>query len=223
MKKIIILIISLFLLSGCSVKYDLDLTEDKVLEKTSILETNVSDPYFETLKNYKGELRAYINDQEPDVFDQDPDLEYYIYHNYSTDTKIDFELSYEFPNDQFKDSNIINNCYETINFDNYPNLEISTSNKFLCFDKYVSLDSVEVNIKTNKKITNHNADKITGNTYTWNINKINANNKPIILSAESEEQPQEDNKNNLTFTLIVIGAFIIFTFGLIIYKNHKYR
>ncbi len=226
MKKIILLIISLFLISGCSVKYDLDLTGSEAFEKMQVLENNSTNEYFSTLKNFSGYVEAYVNHQEPDVYTYNPDLEYYNFNDNSTAENVDFTLDYNFPKDQFKEGNIINTCYETIYFNEGETLNISTSSKFLCFEKYISLDDVQINIKTDKLISEHNADKVTGNVYTWNITRNNANNKPIILNstkASSTEVPENNTKLSLIIISITVFAFLILIIILFKYKNRKYE
>ena len=227
MKRLMILFFSLFTLVGCSIKYDLDLTEpNTVNEQMEILEEDNSDEYFDTLKNYNGNIRTIYSEEDPDNFEKDPDLDYYNVENNSDDNVADLKINYMFDSEEFSSSNIINSCYENINFiNNDKYVDISTSSKFLCFKKYITAREVEINIKTDKKITEHNADKVNGNTYTWLLNRTNAYNKPIRLSSvtKGKEEKEENTKFNLIVILSVIGGFLILIFSLIIYKKHKYN
>ena len=85
---------------------------------------------------------------------------------------------------------------------------------------------MQINIKTDKLISEHNADKVTGNTYTWHITKNNANNKPIILNstnASSSEVSENNTKSNLIIIFITVFAFLILIIILFKYKNRKYE
>lgn len=227
MKKILVLIGVVFFLSGCSVKYEIDLTNSGVNESLNIVETDPSNQYFETLKDYNDDVPVIYTDQDPDMYGSYEGVEFYDINNLSSNKKADFTLSHKFASNEFNKSNIINTCYNQVTFiNNKETLNINTSSNFLCFTKYVTLDNVEISIKTNKEITSHNADKVENNTYTWVINKENAMNKSIQISAEKNKQvskKSENNSLNLNIILIIIGAFIGLIIGLFIYKNHKYN
>ncbi len=229
MKKVIFLSMVLFMLSGCTIKYDLDLTTpNAAIENLEILETDLNNEYFNTIKNYTGNIRAIYSDQDSDSYEKDPNLEYYNVTNNSDDSKANLIISYPFTTEEFTNSNIINTCYDNVTFYNTNDkIDIRTSNEFLCFEKYISAGEVEVNIKTNQKILNNNADNITDNVYTWKINRSNAYQKPIILSnienSTQEETKEENTQLNLIIILSVIGAFIIVIIMVIINKNHKYK
>lgn len=227
MKKIIFIIGIMFFLSGCSVKYEIDLTDKGVNESLNIMETDSSNQYFETLKNYNDDVPVIYTDQDPDMYGNYEGVEFYDINNLSSDTKADFTLSHNFANTDFNKSNIINTCYDRVTFVNSANsLNINTSSKFLCFQKYITLQEVEIAIKTDKEITFHNADKVENNTYIWLLNKDNASNKSIQLTSNPNrtvKDPEEDNKLNLTITFIAIGAFVILIIGLFIHQNRKYK
>ncbi len=229
MKKIIFLSLVLFMLSGCTIKYDLDLTTpNAAIENLEILETDFSNEYFSTIKNYTGNIKAIYSDQDSDSYEKDPNLEYYSVVNNSDDTKANLVISYPFTTEEFGDSNIINTCYDNVSFYNTDDkIDIRTSNEFLCFEKYISAEEVEINIKTNQKVLTNNADYVEDNVYTWKIDKSNAYQKPIILSNIENSTQEEKNENNTQLNLIiilsVIGAFVIAIIIVIINKNHKYK
>lgn len=227
MKRVIFLIGIIFFLSGCSVKYEIDLTNNGVNESLNVIETDSSNQYFEMLKDYNDDVPVIYTDQDPDMYGSYEGVEFYDINNLSSDTKADFTLSHAFSNNDFSQSNIINTCYDRVTFTNNANsLNINTSSKFLCFQKYITLDEVEIAIKTDKVITSHNADRVENNTYIWLLNKDNAQNKSIQINSNPrriEENPEDDNKLNLTITFIAIGAFIILIIGLFIHQNRKYK
>lgn len=226
MKKALSLFLLIFLLTGCSVQYNLDLTNDQVQEKMQIIEDDNTSEYFETLKNFNGNVSASYMEEEPDTTEKLPGYEYYDIENNSDEEKVNLSLEHIFATEEFKNSNIINTCYDNVNFiNNDKNIDISTSSRFLCFKKYVATKKIEVNITTNKKITEHNADTVSGNTYTWVIDRTNAYNKPIRLSSvtENKVEKEENTKFNLIVILSAIGGFLILIFALISYKKHKYN
>lgn len=228
MKKVVLAVISAFILTGCTAEYNLDLTESKPIEEMTITENNTNDTYFEYLKNYSEYVPAIYDSQDPDIIEYDPEKEYYEMSNLSTDNRVNLNLNHTFNNNSIKNSNIIKTCYENVELDNNDtNINIKTSRKFLCFDKYITLESVKINIKTDKKIVNHNADSVNNNTYTWIITPNNKDHKPIIMTSIDENSntsnESDDLNTKLKIILITLGAFIVVIIGIIIYKTKKYN
>ena len=137
MKKVVLAVISAFILTGCTAEYNLDLTESKPIEEMTITENNTNDTYFEYLKNYSEYVPAIYDSQDPDIIEYDPEKEYYEMSNLSTDNRVNLNLNHTFNNNSIKNSNIIKTCYENVELDNNDaNINIKTSRKFLCFDKH---------------------------------------------------------------------------------------
>ena len=89
------------------------------------------------------------------------------------------------------------------------------------FDNYNLMDKLTVNIKSNYLVSEHNADEVVDNTYTWVITKDNYKKKNIyikidksreVLSAKKEERI----KKIMVIVLISLGIsviiFALFTF-----------
>ena len=215
------MLITIFLITGCDVKYEVDLTKDNsYYEKTEIEENNLTTDAYSIMRNYNDFVYAIYSDRVTDLEEKDPNFEYYNIINNSNETKGFITLSYTFNNQNIEKSNIIKTCYDNITFlNNAKDINIKTSSKFLCFEEYPDLKNVEIVIKTDKTIINHNADKVEGNTYIWNITKENANNKEIKLSSlkesitdndiDNEDNLNPEKRNNLILILGLLGLFFI--------------
>ena len=104
------------------------------------------------------------------------------YYNIKTLKDNKFSFNFVYDDNQLNDSNIANSCYQFFSVDAKENeVSILTGNKFYCFDVYEELDSVTININSNYKVIQSNADKIVGKKHTWYITRENASNKPIIF------------------------------------------
>ena len=86
--------------------------------------------------------------------------------------------------------------------------------RFNCFNKYSELDDVTINIDSSLEVESSNADEVNGNIYTWNINKSNADNKPINIVLKPNTE-QKEKQRQLSVVLLVIAAFILL--GIIVF------
>lgn len=206
MKKIIIIFIFLFLLTGCSCNVNVKIENNFITKNISI---NI--PYEER------------NDKT--TYDYIKDSVYEI--------KNDTEILYSYNVTSSKDSNpltasISNNIYD-INFDNtiyycydnqtisYENniFRVSTSDKFTCFDDYPILDNVYINLTTEYKVIDNNADNVSNGVYTWHITKDNpykSINLTLDTTKENEEYTSvEKQKENTNKTILIVVTFLLIT------------
>lgn len=169
------LIISLFIvfLTGCEVDYKLEFNGDNLVENTSIiLDSTHSQSDIEYLKK-----------QTPfAIYDGLGTKEYNItFEEFNDSFKSNYNAEYFVS--EYNRSNIINQCYDAVSFiamdDGYM---LSTSDEFLCMTyEYEKVDAVNVEITTNHKVIENNADNVENGVYTWKIDSSNAHNKPIKI------------------------------------------
>lgn len=209
MKKNYLLFLALFLLSGCSVEYNLEFN-DEILEEEIIL-----GPLTE---NAKAEL-DFIEPYAIDNYDYQE-----LYNVDITDTTL--KLNYKYSKNLYDMSNSLNECYDLSNFsydDEY--YYLLTSNEFKCLNYAgYETDEVRINFKTNYNVVSTNADYTDDDTYTWIINNSNYQNKPIEIKLEKKDYTKKDDSNNkgnpLMFWLIVgIAAVILILVGINIKKK----
>ncbi len=173
MKKTIIILLLLIIVSGCSAKYEIEIKDKKINEKSSFIINKKeveSDGIYYTVSRIAGKYFLNVDFLIGDT------KEYYenenaIYQKRNT-TSID----------EYNSSDMLKYCYSAHNVLNEKKYYIiSTSNTFECFEKYQELDNVQIVLKTNHQVKENNADKVDGYTYTWNINKNNYNDKRIYI------------------------------------------
>lgn len=171
MKKIILVLVMVLLLSGCNVNYGLRFENEQLMENVKLTIDN-NQEYIDELKNTK----AYA------IFDGMGKEEYHTTFKNNKDT---FEANYDYTYDldNFNRNYYISQCFDAISFVRNGDKYIFTSTegfKCMIFD-YIKIDNVEVSITTNHEVISHNATKVKGNKYIWNINDENADKMSINM------------------------------------------
>lgn len=197
MKKIGILILMMFVITGCTVKYDIKIDNDEIKEIAEFVQDNSVD-WNEKLdtfwgysvnefmeQNYKTYTGALNGDSENYyTMEKEEGVEYYKKERILTSNKNGIKFLYNFTKENYGLSKIATYCYQNINYSSKDKkISIKTTDQFECFNYYEMLDEVVVNVTTswNYKVISHNADKVDGEKYTWIINRDNALNKPIEI------------------------------------------
>lgn len=226
MKKIIMIFISVLLFSGCSVEYNLNIKNNKYIENIDISNINLEN--YNILNNSQlalfSDTRKLTDTTSLEEYNSYPK---YDKKNTNKNNLYKINYSYDFDMDNYTDSNAVKSCYEYFKITtNGNNVTLSTSNKFNCFNSYNELDKVTINITSYYGVVRSNADKVNGKTYTWEITKENASNKPILFE-------YDNTKRNITlidyFTdniyLVILFGVLLFVVGpiliIIIRKNNK--
>jgi len=210
MKKILI-IISLFLMTGCTAKYKLDI-QGKVINET--LELGVSKENIDDIKYFKN---IYTNDLK----------NLYIYNFDESTSILSYKYKYSFEN--YINSSALSSCFTTYNvINNSEYFLISTGGTFKCLPYQYSdsesydYDEAEISITTNHKVITNNADKKEGNTYYWYINKDNSDSKTINFKISKDDLI---SKPYIGVEFIIFVLAILFACGImtlvIINKNKK--
>ncbi len=228
MKKLLVIIGGLFLLTGCTAEYNLTIDNLDDFKEKLTLETTEDNIDYENVKNY---YWPHPIDYEVTGYSEVPEemdgINYYHFNNGTDLNKAWFSYDYDLNKSEFLKSGIIHNCYNKVNLTTTDEgITLRTSENFGCFSKYPPLEMVTVNIMTPLKVISHNADSVNNNIYTFNITKADQNNRSIEMVFENTEvknAQRESDKLKFIIACLVIGGFLALTFGLIIYKNHKYK
>ena len=185
MKKILIVLGILLITTGCTCEYNLDIENGKYNEEIKINAKTVSEK-----NNFNNEWKIPTNKNEYDIGidSENADIDYTKIYSYRTSGN-SLIFSQEANRGEYNNSTAVYNCYNKLTVDiQSGSTIISTSNAVKCFDKYPDLTEITVNITVDKPVKSCNADNAFGNTYTWNLNRSNANNKPINLIIETSEK-----------------------------------
>lgn len=214
MKKSILIILMLLLLTGCTCEYNL--TIDGYSYKEEVIITGENS---EEKSSFNQEWAVPIDKEVYDMAgDESTELsdiktETYNYNINSDNIKFYYDLS----RNEMINSTAVSICYDKLNITNYDNTTIiSTSSKNKCFDEYQTLTNIKVNIKVDKPVISNNADIINGNIYTWNITKDDTKSINLVLNNEKVEdneiidnKPQQKPKKKDYTLYIFCGILLI--------------
>lgn len=212
----VILLFLLFLLTGCSVEYNLIVNEDKNIEESVVvLQPN----------SFWGNTREEIEEQLfwTLVFSKDETEPAYFYNQEQIlgDVNSGVKYSYEFKNiENFEsESEILKNCFESYNVELDNNILSINASGFKCMSVLGDDFNININIISDGKVITGNYDKNNYNKYTWNINSDDIIN--IELSIDTSKI------NTQAFTDIFVPVLIIFVvlllFGMILFAYIKNR
>ena len=244
MKKIGLFIVILFFLSGCSVKYEINIDKDYIKENVTIIGDNAQDNI--SLGYYNDPIPAFINSPvASETPEKVPGVAYYnTIKNNDELGNVLLNLKYDFKLNEYKDNYLISNSVS--NFYYYNNDGTITINtglfiKAFEYNNGISKLDVIINISDDYEIISSNASQQNGNTLTWEVLYENRKKSPInlkIKAKNSEDIPsgapnqnnnptRDEEQNNQVDTksiLIIVGSlslFLIFLGVMIKIKNAK--
>lgn len=238
-KKRLLILLSIFLLTGCQAEYNIVIEENIVKEELLVYETNMSKwntiqgnnilTYQQYQQEYKSSpVGIYYNDQNVDVETGfNPNRRYYTINLLNESNKKGLSFNNDFGINRYADSYIIRNCFNRINISNQNNImTISTNKELSCMNYIDGLDKITINIKTNYEVLETNATNNDNNTYTWIITKNNYTNSNIYIkiNKDANSNSKKSFKNIImsNFQLIYIMVIIAFILlGIFIYTMFK--
>lgn len=218
MKKYALLLFSLFLLTGCTVKYNLTIKDDLTIEET--IDTKETEAYFE--ENYEFYERKEAIDGIWENMASDYVSKGYTYTQNYDNTGIKIKNSYASFEDFISKTTIYKQYFDKTNYEeNNGVISIETEG----FYPYVeqdperfAIETIEINIKIPFKVKTHNADKVFKNIYTWKIDK-ETKEKTIKIKYDTKQE-YNNTKNIDYFVLFGIIIFVIVV-ALFIYGKVK--
>lgn len=217
--KILMLLIFIFLVSGCSVEYNLNINEDSSINEEVVAYENTN--RLESKTRLKGEQACnYLYN----MFKRDNED---ISVNYSEKNSVTYgtartihkdidDFASKFSSDIFEKVEVLRNEDE---------ITITTVQKDkLGGDSVTSYiyDDIEINITIPFKVTEHNADSVSKNTYTWKINK-DQEEKTIKIVYKDNELPNRasitinNTKYNLKYEYFIIGGIAFIILGIVLF------
>lgn len=203
MKKKIILLTSLLLLTGCKATYEIDITKETINDKITIKADSNKVEYAntETTSLFTQKLGEWENGHD-----------FYKRELITTADETGYQYTYNFNYNEYDAMSQIRKCYDKFEF-NYENgLSILTSNTFLCADYYPQIKNYTIKITSEYNITESNADAIKDNIHTWNITSYNYKNKPIKIKIDNNKLYVKENEkvnNDIIQKVLFIIFFII--------------
>lgn len=203
-KKILFLLI--LLITGCSANYNLNIENDNFEESIDVIVPSNDKALISHLNSFE----QYINENV--IYDKKIK---------EGDISTNFNYSHTYSFNDFQ--NRENPCFLSSNLYQDNGIYTIFSNDFVCFESFdMKADSYKINISTNYNVINNNADKVNGNTYTWNFKKNNYKNKSIIFQYSKTKKEVDDLKIVKT-VLISISISLFLFLSIIIFKKYKQK
>lgn len=204
--KLTLISILLFLVTGCSVEYQLTFNDNQLTEKIRI---------------DASESSLTVDEMKQMLEEQLPENELQSYQTKVNKNK-KIELTNKYSTKTYKNSLILSQCYTAYNFiesDQY--YDLTTSQTFTCnpFD-YMIIDELTVEIKTNHKVLSSNADEVKGNTYIWKLTQKNKEDKSIQIRFSKEKIESKIGLIILGIA-VMIAIIILITFMIQRKSNNK--
>ena len=173
-RKYIIPLFVIFLITGCSSSYNLKISDDSFEEEIyANFDNVVIYPASDGIESDDQVTPFITSDHYPIYGNND-----IIYEKFVNNDDNSVILKYKYDPKDFEKANSLRLCFENVKYeitDDYYFFDLSGS--FYC----LSSDELNINIITNNKVLDNNADFTKGNTYSWTINKDNVDDVHINI------------------------------------------
>lgn len=231
MKKIVISIFILLISTGCTIKYDLVIDNNKKVYENSNIINDIT--------NKREEVINYINGSV-DYYKNNDNFQHYQIENKTKLSKMDVNLKSNYETlSEFANSQILSEIFGGAAITQEGNItKFETNdnyNYYVLFPDFTEpelrIEDIKISIKFYNNVVNSNADKVDkfSNTYTWNITSEDKS-KKILFSINNTVRYDimviEFCKNNifqiiLGILILISIMIIIFRFYLINKKNNE--
>lgn len=226
-KKILTLILLIFMVSGCSVEVNLDISDNKIKESNDITVLENAIYTKEILRtSFRDYIPIYASDLIVDTVPDQPFSDVLYYNKNTTDlgNGYRFNYSYDFDIDKYGDARTIKDGFRDYSY-SYRNdiISLSTDNEGLIyFNDFPLLEEVTVNIKTDYLVEENNADSVNGNTYTWVFNKDSKKSIDIVIdTSKSGDRVLGIVNVSTVITICVVIGIVLIILVLLLIRNRK--
>lgn len=225
-KNMFMLLVMSLLLSGCSITYNLDISKNGLVENIEVLAHEDDGLLKYEIPAYFGDIG--YEDVDTSILKKIDGISYYNSKYLKNDNLIKLKYDYEFNEDEFSKSNIVNFSYSTFIFKRYDHdvdgvndyMLFTTDDDFILFNKFPKLKNVQINITCHYEVISSNADVVNRNVYTWYLDKNNIKPINIVYNPDNPvdyrtflEKLKEGEFTNIftiSIILLVIGGLVYF-------------
>lgn len=242
-KKFILLILIILTCTGCSIEYNITITDNDIKEVIEVKDYITSNRTKETILNeYNIWYPTYVNyiteGESIEIEDYSYKTEGVEYHQKEIETLNNgylYTYKHTYPIDKYYDAYTLARTYlETTVQANNNSLILKTGKKnLLC--NYNYFDELTVNIIIDSetyKLNYTNSSNINNNKYTWTLNKSNCDDSQIILTLDrisnydglnSDKSNNTNVKKNSDYIMYIFYGIliIIILIGYYIFKKMK--
>ena len=215
MKKIVLLFMFTILLTGCSCDYELNISDDKVVENVdiSLPYSMDSDDRRKFLEYTKVDNLAVVGGLDNPYYDMSARAD-----NYGDIYNFNYSYDKEHP---IKNARAMKSCFEKYKVEETSSYYMFVfRGEFKCKYKF---DDVNITVKTNNVVPKHNStdyDEKEG-VYRWKIDSSNASDVDIKLLVQKDKYPEKikEQSNNLFINIFLIVGILVSIVGGIIFTK----
>ena len=215
MKKIVLLFMFTILLTGCSCDYELNISDDKVVENVdiSLPYSMDSDDRSKFLEYTKVDNLAVVGGLDNPYYDMSARAD-----NYGDIYNFNYSYDKEHP---IKNARTMQSCFEKYKVEETSSYYMFVfRGEFKCKYKF---DDVNITVKTNNEVPKHNStdyDEKEG-VYRWKIDSSNASDVDIKLLVQKGKYPEKikEQSNNLFINIFLIVGILVSIVGGIIFTK----
>ncbi len=216
MKKLILIICLMFLVTGCDVSYELKINADETFDEKTTLS-------FLNQEMTVDDLSVYIKTNQP-ISNSRYEAKYYDSRIYTNGIYNDLIYDYVHNINSFRKSTFVDTCYPNMKItESDDEIKIESGKGFRCLnpDNGLITDHVDIAIVSELEVLENNADEVNGNTYLWTVNENNVQDKEVNLVLKRNTKNSTDINYFLIFGIIGV-IIVILGIGLfLISKNRR--
>lgn len=208
MKRIVLLVICMFFVTGCTMNYEINFGRTVINENISAeMDGNI----YEVASSIDGD--GFYLEKEL-VEGKIPSLKGYKDY-YSRKIRVEgntsyVDLNYKYSYDNYKDSYVLSRCFEKSYVENTEDyIYVSLGGNFKCFKE----DDIRIKVSTVYDVIKHNANEVKDNDYIWDIKLSDDENKVELYIAkeiiEKETKSSFDIKVIIFIAIVILGIVIL--------------
>lgn len=217
MKKIVIIFLMLFCLTGCANSVEFDFDKDIKTKvslsftlddyKAHIDEKNISDAEARSRIEALIDFRNAFTDPYSDLFEEKSFV------NNGRNYKGVYEYTYTYSN--FNDNSVLNNCFE------YFGVEEEDDSLYIFASGESKCAPFKLIVKADDRMLSSNEDDKKENEYIWNVKELNNDIYMVISKTTISETKAKPNFFNVMDLICIVIALIIGVAAFIINKKFK--
>lgn len=212
MKKIFVLFLSMFLLTGCSAEYNLIFENDSLNESLNVVsgKDNIYDgqTFSSLVDNYYSQVNLLVDYKiELGDMSEEEALTKYDFYNKSILDKngiYGLNLSYIYEDKiKYTNSSLVYSLFNGVSITESYIKAYSIND---VFSNYPNLDNIKISFKTDKTVLSTNCDEEKDDVYYWYLDKDNYVNKTIKINFENNVDIDNElvKKSNSYWNMIYI-------------------
>lgn len=221
MKKIIITLICLLLLTGCDATYNIEIDNNNIKESTDVyfkqhdynFEAKVLNSNVKCYSSVDLMIKDKMNNNYSAFDGELKDKFFYNKNILNNNIGKGININYVFNYDNYNNSSMLNRCSNNIDYINnkkFIGLSVELSDSCFIDDYGPYIDNLVINVKSDLNLAETNADEINNNNYRWYLKGTDRNKNIQIVMYKNIDNNIGSNVVIFLFGFIIfIGLFYV--------------